>query len=71
MIEPTEEFPTKTGLYWWHYMGSRIWVLLTIYADDASALWVRDPNGGEVPLQNWTKGVWFDGEDPPTVGRPA
>jgi hypothetical protein len=76
MIEPTEEFPATPGLYWWRYKRSRLWVQLTIVADDAGALWVRESTGGELPLANWTDGIWYAGEEPPmdlrdgeTVGK--
>ena len=72
----TEEFPTAPGLYWWRYKRSRIWAQLPISADDDGKLWVRETNGSEIPIENWTGGVWFAGDEPPielrdgeTVGK--
>lgn len=68
MATESPEFPTAPGLYWWRYKLSRMWVQLTIIADDGK-LWVRETNGSEIHLPNWTGGVWFAGDEPPVVWR--
>lgn len=63
----SEELPSTPGIYWWRYRRSHVTVLIAVAGDDQGMLWVQQATGGEVPLTNWTPGLWAGPVTPPRI----